>query len=224
MPSPVCVHIPPSPPPQRLTLPGGVTLEHLEFLDVVQPALTPLMPFFDLLETVLALFDAVKAVPEAIGPPPDPTALARALQKVAEKIAGLLRLVPQLSLPLTVVGLIDLLVRELGKTRDLLVHLQGRLDATERMVERARQFGDGELARLAACVRSNIEQEAANAGQRLGALGGLVAILNLFTAMIGAPSVPDLGALSGTTLDTLIAPLDALVQTLRAVRSAVPLP
>lgn len=224
MPTPVCVHIPPTPDPQRLTLPGGVSIEHLDLLQVVQPALTPLMPFFDILETVLALFDAVKAVPEAIGPPPDPTALARALQRVAEKVAGLLRLVPQLSVPLTIVGLIDLLLREFGNARDLLVHLQARLEVVERMRERAHQLADGELARLASCVRGNIEQEAANVGRRLGALGGLVALLNLLASMVGAPAVPDLRTLSGQALDTIVGPLDQLVQTLRGVRMAVPLP
>ena len=97
MASPILIRIPPTPDPQRLTLPGGVSIEHLELVEVIQPALTPLMPFFDILETVLALFDAVKAVPDTIGPPPDPTALAEALQKVAEKVVSLLRLVPQLS-------------------------------------------------------------------------------------------------------------------------------
>ncbi len=224
MASPVLIRIPPTPDPQRLTLPGGVSIEHLELVEVIQPALTPLMPLFDILETVLALFDAVKAVPETIGPPPDPTALAEALQKVAEKIVGLLRLVPQLSLPFTIVGLVDLILHTLSEARDILVALQARAEALGAADERARELGDAQLLEIVECARANIEQEAANLGKRLGALGTLIGILNLFTSMIGAPEVPDLSSLSGESLDAVVEPLDALVDVLTAVRSAVPLP
>ena len=224
MPSPILIRIPPTPDPQRLTLPGGVSIEHLELIEVIQPALTPLMPFFDILETVLALFDAVKAVPDTIGPPPDPTALAEALQKVAEKVVGLLRLVPQLSLPFTIVGLVDLILHALRETRDVLVDLQARSAALTAAEERARELGDAQLVEIVECARANIEQEAANLGKRLGALGTLVGILNLFTSMVGAPAVPDLSSLSGAALDAVVEPLDALVEVLTTVRAAVPLP
>ena len=224
MPSPILIRIPPTPDPQRLTLPGGVSIEHLELVDVIQPALTPLMPFFDILETVLALFDAVKAVPDTIGPPPDPTALAEALQKVAEKVVGLLRLVPQLSLLFTIVGLVDLILHPLSEARDVLVALQARAEALGVAEGRARERGDAQLLGIVECARANIEQEAANLGKRLGALGTLVGILNLFTSMIGAPEVPDLSSLAGESLDAVVEPLDALVDVLTAVRSAVPLP
>ncbi|GAB5546941.1 MAG: hypothetical protein SangKO_067010 [Sandaracinaceae bacterium] len=224
MASPILIRIPPTPDPQRLTLPGGVSIEHLELVEVIQPALTPLMPFFDILETVLALFDAVKAVPDTIGPPPDPTALAEALQKVAEKVVDLLRLVPQLSLPFTILGLVDLILHTLSEARDVLVGLQARGAALGAAEERARELGDAQLLEIVECARANIEQEAANLGKRLGALGTLVGILNLFTSMVGAPEVPDLSSLSGESLDAVVEPLDALVDVLTAVRSAVPLP
>lgn len=224
MASPILIRIPPTPDPQRLTLPGGVRIEHLELVEVIQPALTPLMPFFDVLETVLALFDAVKAVPDTIGPPPDPTALAEALQKVAEKVVALLRLVPQLSLPFTIVGLLDLILHALREARDVLIDLQARAAALVAAEDRARELGDALLLEIVACARANIEQEAANLGKRLGALGTLVGILNLFTSLVGAPEVPDLSSLSGEALDAVVEPLDALVEVLTTIRAAVPLP
>ena len=131
---------------------------------------------------------------------------------------------PQLSLPLTVVGLVDLILHTLRETRDVLVDLQARAEALGTAEDRARELGDTQLLEIVACVRANIEQEAANLGKRLGALGTLVGILNLFTSMVGAPEVPDLSSLSGEALDTVVQPLDALVEVLTAVRSAVPLP
>lgn len=223
MPPPL-IRIPPAPPPQRLTLPGGARIEHLQLVEVVQPALTPLMPLFDILETVLALFDAVRAVPDTIGPPPDPTALAEALQTVAEKVVDLLRLVPQLSLPFTIVGLVDLILHTLREARDVLVDLRARAEALGAAEERARELGDAQLLAIVECARANIEQEAANLGARLGALGSLVGILNVFAGMVGAPEVPDLSSLSGEALDAVVEPLDALVEVLTTARAAVPLP
>jgi hypothetical protein len=224
MASTILISIPPAPVPQRLTLPGGVTIEHLELARVVQPALSPLMPFFNVLEAVLATFDAVRAVPESIGPPPDPSALIEALQKLAEKIAKLLRLVPQLSLPLTVVGLIDLVIHTLMQTRRLLVHLQARASALDALEALAAELGDPQLAAIAACARANIRQEAANLGAQLGPLGSVLGILNLLAGMVGAPAVPDLSSISGQPLETVLEPLDALVEVLRGIRAAVPLP
>ena len=88
MASTILIRIPATPEPQQLTLPGGVSIEHLELVQVTQPPLTPLMPFFNFLDAVLATFDAVKAVPDSLGPPPDPSALIKAIQKLAEKIAN----------------------------------------------------------------------------------------------------------------------------------------
>lgn len=209
--------IPELPDPRRLTLPGGVSIEHLDLASVVQPALTPLMPAFDILNAVLGVFDVLKAIP-------DPFAIAEAIVKLAEKIAKLAGLIPQLSLPLTVVELVDLVIGVLGDARDVLVQLQERKTAVTAAQERAAELGDAALAEIAECAAANIEQEAANLGKRLGALGSLVGIFNLFLGMIGGPEVPDLSSIGGKPLDEVIEPLDALVTTLETVRSAIPLP
>ncbi len=224
MASTILIRIPPAPSPQQLTLPGGVSIEHLELARVVQPALTPLMPFFNILDAVLATFDAVRAVPDSLGPPPDPTALIEAIQRLAEKIAKLLRLVPQLSLPLTIVGLIDLVINTLSQTRAMLVHLQARAAALEALEARARELDDPQLRAIAECARANLAQEAANLGAQLGPLGSVLGILNLLASMVGAPSMPDLSSLSEQPLESVLEPLDALVEVLRGIRSAVPLP
>lgn len=221
---PICVHIPPAPAPQRLVLPGGVALESVELLKIVQPALTPLAPVFSILDALLAVVDAVRAVPGSLGPPPDPTQLVATINRLMEKVTRLLQLVPQLSIPLTIVGLIDLVIAELGKTRDLLVHLQAQVAALAAARARAAELGDAQLLELADCAQQNLEQEAANAGAALGALGSLIGVLNLFMGLIGGPTVPDLALLSGQPLDGVIPLIDGLVGTLRAARSAVPLP
>jgi hypothetical protein len=194
---------------------------------VVQPALTPLMPIFNIIDAVVAAFECIKAIPQTIGPPPDPTALATAIPELAQKVSRLLGLVPQLSLPLTIVGLIDLLIDTLGKTRDQLEHQQKHLESVAAASARAVELDDPGLLDIALCAEANVAQEAANIGKTLGSLGQLIALMNVFLGMIGGPEIPDLSdlsELSGKPLDEALAPLDALVTTLEQARAAVPIP
>ena len=224
MPTSICLRIPTLPDPMRLTLPGGPSIEHINLLQVVQPALTPLMPIFNIIDAVVAAFECIKAIPQTIGPPPDPTALATAIPELAQKVSRLLGLVPQLSLPLTIVGLIDLLVDTLGKTRDQLEHLQKHLESVSAASARAVELDDPGLLDIALCAEANVAREAANIGKALGSLGQLIALMNVFLGMVGGPEIPDLSDLSGKPIDEALAPLDALVTTLEQARAAVPSP
>ena len=64
---------------------------------------------------MVALFSCIKATPEVIGPPPDPTILAACIPEPAEKVNALLKLITQLSLPYIILGAIDLVIDTLAK-------------------------------------------------------------------------------------------------------------
>lgn len=224
MPTTICLKIPTLPDPMRLTLPGGPSIEHVDLLQVVQPALTPLMPIFNIIDAVVAAFECIKAIPQTIGPPPDPTALATAIPELAQKVGKLLGLIPQLSLPLTVVGLIDLILDTLRKTRDQLEHLQKRLESVSAATSLAIELGDPGLLDIALCAEANVAQEAANIGKALGSIGQLIALMNIFLGMIGGPEIPDLSELSGKPLEQVLEPLDAIVGVLESARAVVPVP
>lgn len=221
---PLCLEIPEIPDPVSLTLPGGITMQQINLLDAVQPALTPLMPLFDIIDTVVAVFNCVKAIPDALGPPPDPTALGACLPELAEKVGKLLRLIPQLSLPYTIVGIIDLVIATLREARRQLVHLQRQMQQLLGVVDRAMELEDLGLMAIASCAQANVAQEAANVGKMLGSLGKLIGLLNIFLGMVGAPEVPDLSTLGGRALDDVIPVLDVFVDGMQMVRSVVPLP
>jgi len=221
---PLCVEVPEISDPFAITLPGGVSIEHVNLLDQIQPALTPLVPFFNIIDTIVALFNCIKAVPATIGPPPDPTALAACLPELADKVNQLLRLIPALSLPYTLVGIIDLLIDTLRQARDQLIHLQQQMVKITSAIDRATNLGDAGLMAIIACAEANVAQEAANVGKSLASLGKLIGLLNLLLGMVGCPQVPDLTSLAGRPLDDAIAPLDAIVVTLQSVRNAIPLP
>jgi hypothetical protein len=192
----ICLSIPAAPPPRSLLLPGGISLESINLMEMVQPALTPLVPLFNIVDAIVAVFNAIKAIPEMIGPPPDPT----------------------------VVGLLDLAIDTLRAVRTELLHLQSQAIQIAGMMDRAATLEDDGLLLIALCGQGHIEQEAANVGAGLASLGRVLGIISLFMGMIGGPTPPDLSSLAGVSLAGVIAPIDALVDVLQTVRSAVPLP
>jgi len=221
---PICLEIPEIPDPLSITLPGGVTMQQINLMQAIQPALTPLMPLFDIIDTVVAVFNCVKAIPDSLGPPPDPTALAACIPELAEKVAKLLRLIPQLSLPYTIIGIIDLIIDTLRQARSQLMHLQQQMQQILGAIDRATELEDAGLMAITSCAQANVAQEAANVGKSLASLGKLIGILNIFLGIVGGPEVPDLSNLAGRPLDDVIPPIDAIIEALQTVRSAVPVP
>jgi len=221
---PICLHLPEIPDPLSITLPGGVSMESINLMEQIQPALTPLMPLFDIIDTVVALFNCVKAIPDMMGPPPDPTVLAACIPELADKAAKLLKLIPQLSVPLTIIGIIDLVIDVLRQVISQLLQLQAQMQQITGAIDRATELDDAGLMAITSCAQANVAQEAANVGKSLAAMGKLIGILNVFLGMIGAPEVPDLSDLAGTPLDEAIPPIDAIIAALQTVRDAVPVP
>ena len=221
---PICLEIPEIPDPLSITLPGGVTMQQINLMQAIQPALTPLMPLFDIIDTVVAVFNCVKAIPDSLGPPPDPTALAACIPELAEKVAKLLRLIPQLSLPYTIIGIIDLVIDTLRQARSQLMHLQQQMQQILGAIDRATELEDAGLMAITSCAQANVAQEAANVGKSLASLGKLIGILNIFLGIVGGPEVPDLSNLAGRPLDDVIPPIDAIIEALQTVRCAVPVP
>ena len=224
LPLPICIEIESLPDPFSITLPGGVSMESINLMEQIQPALTPLVPLFNIVDAIIAVFNCVKAIPDSLGPPPDPTVLAACIPELAEKVNALIKLLPHLSLPYTIIGIIDLIIDTLRQARGQLLHLQAQMQQILGAVDRATELEDAGLMAITSCAQANVAQEAANVGKSLAALGKLFGILNLFLGMIGAPEVPDLSGLAGTPLDEAIPPIDAIVDTLQSVRSAVPVP
>jgi len=218
----LCLEIPEIPDPFALTLPGGIEIEDVNLMKIIQPALTPLVPFFDLIDTIVAIFNCVKAIPDAFGPPPDPTVFATCLPDLAKKLNKLLNMLPQVALPRLIVRLLTLVIESLRTVRSQLMHLQAQMLQILGTIDRAKQLEDAGLMAIAQCAQANVAQEAANVGKSLAAIGKLLGLINLFMGLIGGPEVPDLSNLAGRPLDDTIPPLDELLKGLEAVRELVP--
>ena len=221
---PICLDIPEIPDPFQITLPGGVTLERINLMEVIQPALAPLVPLFDIVDTIVAVFNCVKAIPDALGPPPDPTVLAACIPELGAKIAKLLRLLPQIALPILCKQLIELVIDTLRQARSQLIHLQQQVEQILNAIDRATNLEDAGLLAITSCAQANVAQEAANVGKALASLGKLIGLLNLFLGLVGLSPVPDLSNLAGRPLDQVIEPIDALIKTLETAKQAIPIP
>jgi len=221
---PLCLNLPEIPDPFELPLPGGVTIERINLMEVIQPLLAPLIPLFEIVDTIVAIFNCVKAIPDSLGPPPDPTVLAACIPELGEKVAQLLKLIPQLSLPLLLKRICKLIVQTLREARSALVHLQEQMLRIPKAVDRASDLEDSGLMAIISCARANAAQEAANVGKMLASLGRLIGLVNLFLGMLGLPEVPSLSELAGKPLDAVIEPLDALIEVLQNAGDAIPVP
>ncbi len=218
---PGCKLLDESPDPFEITLPGGIAIERTNLMEVIDPLLAPLMPVFNLVDTIVAIVNCIKVIPDVIT---DPTAIGDCLKELGKKVGKLLQLLPQLSIPLLLVQLIELLIATLRQVRTELLHLQQQMVQITGVIDRAMDLDDPGLLSLAFCARANLAQEAANTGKALAGLGKLIGLINLFSSMVGGPEIPDLSDLQGRPLDKMIEPLDATIELLEAARSAVPLP
>jgi hypothetical protein len=218
-----CVHLPVI-EPQTATFPGGASLEAVDLIEAAQPALAPLQPIFNIIDAVTGVLEVLQAIPDALGPPPDPTGLIEKLPALAEKVGRLAGLVPQLSVPLMAVNLIDAVIRELERARSQLLGLVEALARAAAAGQRATELGDPNLTRLVECAEEDVDTAAGNILSGLAAVGGVLGILRPLVAAIGGPQLPDLSSLDGDDLGQLVATFDELLAVLRAARGAIPLP
>jgi hypothetical protein len=220
----VCDALPDVGDPFALTLPGGLEIEDYNLMKAIQPLLAPLIPLFNIIDAVVALFNCLKAIPDCFGPPPDPSALVKCLPDLAEKIMKLLSLIPILSLPITIAHLVDLVIAALREVKEMLQNLVDQTKQIERSIQKGRNLNDAGLTAILACAQANVQQEATNTGKQLASLGKLLTLIGIFMEMIGGPQVPDLAHMNGLPLNEVLAPIDDLVTVLMTIRQAIPFP
>jgi len=208
----MCVQIPGVPDPTDVSK---------QLLAQANAALTPLVPVFNIIDAILALFKCVKAIPDSLGPPPDPTKLAECIPDLAEKIDKLLKLIPQLSIPVLIAGLIDVILFYLEGLRGQLkaiIAAQARIAAA---ATRAAELGNVQLRTVVDCAEASMDAYLQNLNEGMKPLNRLVGLLNLFLQLAGLPPIPDLTNL-GDDAEAALAPLDAVIDSLKTIRMGLP--
>jgi hypothetical protein len=208
----MCVQIPGVPDPTDVSK---------QLLAQANAALAPLVPVFNIVDAIIALFNCVKAIPDSLGPPPDPTKLAECIPDLAEKIDKLLKLIPQLSIPVLIAGLIDVLLFYLqgfrGQLEAIIAH-QARLLAA---ATRAAELGNVQLRTVVDCANATMDAYLQNLNEGMKPLNRLVALLNLFLQLAGLSPIPDFKNL-GDDAEAALAPLDAVIDSLKTIRAGLP--
>lgn len=208
----MCVQIPGVPDPTDVSK---------QLLAQANAALAPLVPIFNIVDAIIALFNCVKAIPDSLGPPPDPTKLAECIPDLAEKIDKLLKLIPQLSIPVLIAGLIDVLLFYLQGLRGQLqsvIAAQARIAAA---ATRAAELGNVQLRTVVDCANASMDAYLQNLNEGIKPLSRLVALLNLFLQLAGLSPIPDFKDL-GDDAEAALAPLDAVIDSLKTVRAGLP--
>jgi hypothetical protein len=231
--STVCIDLKVTPQELCVTFPGGAEMcvqipgvpdptdVSKQLLAQANAALAPLVPVFNIVDAIIALFNCVKAIPDSLGPPPDPTKLAACIPDLAEKIDKLLKLIPQLSIPVLIAGLIDVLLFYLEGLRG---QLQAIIAAQVRIAAaatRAAELGNVQLRTVVDCANASMDAYLQNLNEGMKPLNRLVGLLNLFLQLAGLSTIPDLADL-GDDAEAALAPLDAVIDSLKAIRAGLP--
>ena len=229
----ICVELTVTPQGLSLTFPGGATLDpelpniaadpwqlSKQLLGQANAALAPLVPIFNILDVVLALFQTVNAIPDAISHL-DPSKIADALPDLAKKAAKLAPLVPQLSVPLMILGLIDTLLAFLGGLATqlrALIDQQAQIQAAE---NRATALGNAQLQAVAACSKHHVDAQLQSLSESVAPVNRLIALLNVFTQLVGLGPLPKLSSL-GRDAAAALRPLEDTVKVLTDLRATIP--
>jgi len=214
-----------------VTFPGGATVCSVtegfppsalqlvrSMLGQANSALAPLQPIFDIIGTVSALFDCVKAIPDSLGPPPDPTAIAECIPALTEKIENLLALLPQLSVPLMIVGLLDVLILML----DAIISELNSVIALLARITRARAVPAPGLAAIIDCGERTATAQLSNIEGLFASINPMIEVINTLGSLAGLSEIPSFEGGLGEDPGAAIAPIEAIRDTLSSLRDAIP--
>ena len=219
-----CDHLPASPAPFRFVIPGAGELIAFDLGAVGQPALAPLAPFFRLLDTVAKAVDVLRAIPDALSMPPNPTEIIQRLPALLAAAAELAPLIPQVSVPLTAVSLLDAVIEELRRTRGRIEALDAQARRIDRARARALALSDLRLAESAGCAEEDLATAVGAVLAPLDAIRGMVGMLGLLLGMAGGPPLPPWQVSNSTDRAELVRDLAAMEHALADVRGGIPIP
>lgn len=231
----LCIELETGPGEFCVTLPGGATIcasADVEWGDIpsiargimaqVNTALTPLTPFFRIFDVVIALFDCVSAIKDAIGPPPQPQKIAECIPNLQQAIAKLLELHPLISIPPTVKSILGVIILFLQGIRSEMVQLIAFFERFAAAQLRAAELGNLDLQLIADCASDQIDVELKNLNDSIAPVGRLLAIINLFLKLAGLDCIQiPLDPIEEVS-EAALEPIDRAIVFMTAVRDAIP--
>ncbi len=241
-PTDLCLTLPTVPTLDKICLPGGVCLDYvwdaigkipsaadisLDFFSQIGPAMTPLLPFFNMLDVVVQLFNCLKAIPDAITKL-DPSELLECIPALAELVDQLLKLIPQLSIPKMIIAALKNMALLMESIAADFRYLESQLQRCADMIDRAAQLNDHVLNGFIVCAQADIRGTMSATAQALRGIGSMVLILNILLGLFGGPEIPCFGDLLDDNLDAgfdvIVDLLTGIAAVLRDIAAAIPDP
>jgi hypothetical protein len=241
-PDDLCLALSVPPALDDICLPGGVCLRYVQdaagkvphasdmvlgFVGQLGPAMAPLAPVFNLIDGVLAAYNCIKAIPDAITSL-DPGKLLDCVPALAAVVDQLLHLVPQLSLPKLVKACLTTLAGLLRGIAADLRYTEAQLTRISQAADRAALLGDARMAGFLVCAQGDHQAVQDATVQALAGLSRFILLLNLFMGLFGGPEIPCLSALVedgvAAGFDEAVAVLTDVADVLAALAGAIPDP
>lgn len=237
-----CIPMPEIPSIDDICFPGGFCLSYVwdgiakiptaadmstDFFSQIGPAMAPLKPFFDMLDTVLQIFKCVTAIPKSILTL-NPQELLDCFPTLAKLIDQLLKLIPQLSIPKMIKTILHNLAKLLRSIASELTYIQSQLQRIADMIDRAAQLGDVKMNGFLVCAQSDLQDSVLSTSEALKGIGRVILLVNIFIGMIGAEPIPCFGSLiennAAEGFDVVIDLLTGLATVLETMSKAIPDP
>lgn len=215
-----CIDIDVAPGEVCLTFPGGsemcVTLPDLvppspdklirQLFAQLNAALQPLTPIFNIIDAVVAVFDCIKAISTL-----DPVEILNCIPGLAEKVSKLLNLIPALSLPALVAGILEIIILWLRGMYNQAVRAQQLLQRVLDAETASTRPGNIALANVIPCALDDLDKLLQWQNESAKPVNRLIGVVNTFLEIIGLErfTIPCLGQ--------VLADLDALALYLRLI-------
>lgn len=241
-PEDLCINWPRLDVPDDICLPGGLCLSYvwdaigkiphlsdmnMDFFSQIGPAMAPLKPFFDVLNTVLQIYKCVMAIPKSIMTL-NPSELLECIPLLAELVDYLLKLIPYLSIPKMVIAIIRnmaALLRSIAADRR---YIQSQLQEIANMIDRAAELNDVKMNGFLTCAQRDLEDTTYSTAQALEGIGRLILLVNIFIGLFGGPEIPCFGELVSANLserfDVLVELLTTVAEVLDEIADRIPDP
>lgn len=217
-------------PPACIPLPGGVELcanslpnpldSVISLFSKLNAALAPLVPIFTIIDVLICLKNCITAIPDCLMPP-SPTPIINCSKQLIKTLEQLLKMVPQLSVPNLVIGVIDALISFLSAFRNAIAVL---IEKDARILEsmtRASELGNAQMLLLLECSKNNLDIEFNNLAAGMGPVNQLLGIVNGLLDIVGLPCLPGLVVPTNLTEEAL-KPIDDAIAILRKIRGLIP--
>jgi hypothetical protein len=203
---------------------GDPALILRQFIGQVNTALAPLGPFFDILDVIAQVLECIEAIPDSIGPPPDPTAILQCIPGLVEKVEKLLRLLPPIPVLFMIKSVLAALIVFLEGLKAELESLARALSRILAASLRAAELGNFELQFVSDCANDNFDIQLANLNESAKPLNRLMGLVNALLELAGAPCITiPLGTLPADA-EAALAIVQFAIDLLQAAHDAMGVP